>query len=212
MCSLIRSLEFQHIPASITDLPNAAAIVVLGGGIHAQIHPRQFPEVMDGGDRPLYAALLYQAGKAPLVIPSGGRIPWWGDDYPSEATDMTYWLTRLGVPARAIEEEGASLNTYQNAIFTKEILDRRGITRIILVTSAYHMPRSKRIFEKLGLTVVPAATDFSIVSPLDESGQEPPGLAATILSLIPDANALAQTSLAMKEYVGLWIYQLRGWA
>ncbi|MFM1843160.1 MAG: hypothetical protein RLZZ490_1902 [Cyanobacteriota bacterium] len=203
---LIQQLEYQYLPPD--NLPNAPAIVVLGGGLYAESYPRQFPEVAEGGDRPIYAAQLYQEGKAPLIIASGGRIPWWGDEQGSEAADMAQLMERLGVPTTAIIEEGNSLNTRQNAINTKSILDNRKIDTIILVTSGYHMPRSKRIFEKLGFTVIPAATDF-LSAPLNGMKLD---LAAIVLGLMPDAISLEQTTLAIKEYIGLIIYQLRGWA
>jgi len=203
---LVQSLEYQNLPPD--DLPTAPAIVVLGGALYPASYPRQFPEVAEAGDRPIYAAQLYQEGKAPLIIASGGRIPWWGTQYPSEAADMAQLMERLGVPDTAIIQEGESLNTRENAVNTKAILDRRQIDTVILVTSGYHMPRSKRIFEKLGFTVIPAATDFLSGS----SDGIPLNLATVTLGLIPDAKKLDLTTLALKEYIGLIIYQLRGWA
>ena len=203
---LVRSLEYQNLPPD--NLPTAPAIVVLGGGLYSAAYPRQFPEVAEAGDRPIYAAQLYSENKAPLIIASGGRIPWWGTEQGSEAADMAQLMERLGVPETAIIKEGDSLNTRQNAVNTKAILDRRQINTIILVTSGYHMPRSKRIFEKLGFTVIPAATDF-LTGPPEGF---PLNLATILLSLIPDANNLEQTTLVLKEYIGMAIYQLRGWA
>ena len=202
----IQQLEYQNLPPD--NLPNASAIVVLGGALYPVAYPRQFPEVAEAGDRPIYAAQLYQEGKAPLIVASGGRIPWWGTEQGSEAADMAQLMQRLGVPKSAIIQEGESLNTRQNAVNTKAILDRRQIDTIILVTSGYHMPRSKRIFEKLGFTVIPAATDF-LSSPPNAKTLNP---ATITLGLIPDAKSLDLTTLTLKEYIGLIIYQLRGWA
>ncbi len=121
---------------------------------------------------------------------------------------MGLLLQRLGVPEEAVIKEGKSLNTRENAVFTKEILDRRNIDTIILVTSGYHMPRAKRVFEKLGITVIPAATDF--LSTSGASGNL--NLANIILTLVPDAKSLDLTTMALKEYLGLLIYQIQGWA
>lgn len=204
--ALLRSLEYQHLPPK--NLPDALAIVVLGGGLYQASYPRQFPEVAEAGDRPIYGAQLYGEGKAPYIIATGGRIPWMGKVETSEATDMALLLQRLGVPAEAIIEEGKSLNTRENAVFTKEILDRRNINEIILVTSGYHMPRAKKVFEKLGIAVIPAPTDF-LSSPM---GSNNFNLANVLLKLIPDAKSMALTTMALKEYLGLVIYQIRGWA
>jgi uncharacterized SAM-binding protein YcdF (DUF218 family) len=203
---LIQRLEYQNLPPE--KMPRAPAIVVLGGGLYSANYPRQFPEVAEGGDRPIYASQLYQTGKAPLIIASGGRIPWGGEKLGSEAADMAQLMERLGVPKTAIVEEGKSLNTRQNAVNAKAILDRRHIDTILLVTSGYHMPRSKRIFEKLGFTVIPAPTDF-LGDSLDRGRLD---LATLVLGLMPDAASLEETTLALKEYLGLLIYQLRGWA
>jgi uncharacterized SAM-binding protein YcdF (DUF218 family) len=204
--ALLRSLEYQYSPKE--NLPTAPAIVVLGGGLYQASYPRQFPEVAEAGDRPIYAAQLYGEGKAPYVIATGGRIPWLGKVESSEAEDMGLLLQRLGVPEEAIIKEGKSLNTRENAVFTKEILDRRNIDTIILVTSGYHMPRAKRVFEKLGITVIPAATDF-----LSTSGARSDlNLANIILTLMPDAKSLDLTTMALKEYLGLVIYRIQGWA
>ncbi|NEQ14811.1 MAG: YdcF family protein, partial [Moorea sp. SIO3E2] len=72
--SLIRSLEWQYIPNS--ELPEADAIVILGGATKPPFPPRPTPEVDEAGDRVLYGAQLYREGKAPWVIPAGGRIVW----------------------------------------------------------------------------------------------------------------------------------------
>jgi uncharacterized SAM-binding protein YcdF (DUF218 family) len=204
--ALIQSLEYQCLPKE--NLPTAPAIVVLGGGLYQASYPRQFPEVAEAGDRPIYAAQLYGEGKAPYIIATGGRIPWLGKVETSEATDMALLLQRLGVPADRIIEEGKSLNTRENGVFTKEILDRRNIKEIILVTSGYHMPRAKRVFEKLGITVIPAPTDF-LSTPTESNDFN---LANVILKLVPNAQSLALTTMALKEYLGLLIYTIQGWA
>lgn len=73
---LVRSLEFQNIPAG--ELPSAAAIVVLGGGTKPAFPPRPWVDLSEEGDRALYGAMLYRQGKAPWLILSGGRVPWQG--------------------------------------------------------------------------------------------------------------------------------------
>jgi uncharacterized SAM-binding protein YcdF (DUF218 family) len=202
----VRSLEQQYRP--LATVPQADAIVVLGGATHPWVPPRPWVEVMESGDRPLYAARLYRQNKAPLIILSGGRVDWYGKQAP-ESTDMAELIKAMGVPANAIIEEPDSLNTRENAVNVKKILDQRQINRILLVTSAIHMPRSLKIFQKLGIDAIPAPTDFLIPDPV--SAQTQISLQARVLDNIPSAKYLEQTTQAIKEYIGYFIYGLRGW-
>jgi len=204
--SLVKSLEWQQIPAG--KLPTADAIVVLGGATKPAFPPRPAVDLSEGGDRVFYGAQLYREGKAPLVIASGGRISWRGGG-PSESADMVEILKTLGVPTSAIIQDPTSLNTYQNAVNVRQILKDRGIRRVLLVTSAMHMPRSLGIFRRQGIEAIPAPTDFLITQQESEEPNSSPQ--ATLLSLLPDAERLGNTTRALKEYIGMVIYRLRGW-
>lgn len=203
---MVRSLEQQYLPPA--RLPTAEAIVVLGGGTKPQIPPRPWIDVMEAGDRPIHAARLYLEGKAPLVILSGGRINWLGEGE-SESADMAKLVEALGVPKSAIAEDPTSLNTRENAVNVKQILDSRRINRILLVTSAMHMPRSIRIFQKLGIEAIPAPTDFLVADPEFAAISASPQ--ARLLSLLPDTDNLHHFTRALKEYIGMIVYRLRGW-
>ncbi|HEY9643400.1 MAG TPA: YdcF family protein [Coleofasciculaceae cyanobacterium] len=136
---LVKSLEWQNLP---TPLPQAGAIVVLGGATRPQVYPRPSVDIMEEGDRVLYGAALYRQGKAPLVILSGGRTMDLQQASSSESQDMAILMQQMGVPATAILQDPTSLNTYENAVNVKKILRSHGIQRVLLVTSALHMPRS----------------------------------------------------------------------
>jgi len=201
---LVRSLEWRYFPNG--ELPQAEVIVVLGGGTRPRISPRPWYEVNEAGDRILYGSWLYKQGKAPLLLVTGGRAEWYGDGGNPESEDMAAIAEVMGVPTSAIIQESQSFNTRDNAVNTKHILDQRGINRVLLVTSALHMPRSMEIFRKVGLEVIPAPTDF-----LSVNNENIKGL-AIVLDLLPSAEALKNTTNAIKEYIGLFIYQLAGWA
>jgi uncharacterized SAM-binding protein YcdF (DUF218 family) len=201
--AFVRSLERQNIPIT---LPNAEAIVVLGGGIKPATAPRPWLDLNEAGDRIMYGAKLFREGKAPLIILSGGRVAWREGGRP-ESTDMAEILTLWGVPKAAILEDPTSLNTYENAVNVKRILDRQNIRRVLLVTSALHMPRSMMIFQKQGIQAIPAPTDFLVPDPSPGDWQ----LEALILKLFPDARALERLTDVLKEYLGLVIYRLQGW-
>ncbi|HEY9830960.1 MAG TPA: YdcF family protein, partial [Stenomitos sp.] len=178
---LVKSLEWQQFPPK--TLPTADAIVILGGATKSAFPPRPGVDLSEQGDRVLYGAQLYREGKAPIVISSGGRIDWRGGG-PSESADMAQILKTVGVPSSAILQDPTSLNTHQNAVNVKKIMQERGIRRILLVTSAMHMPRSLRIFQRQGIDAIPAPTDFLISEQEIEEPNSSPQ--AILLSLMPD--------------------------
>lgn len=201
---LLRSLEWQYLPTG--ELPNAEVIVVLGGGTKPRIAPRPWYEVSEAGDRILYGSWLYKQGKSPLLLVSGGRADWYGEGGNPESEDMAAIAEAMGVPRAAILQEPDSLNTRENAVNTKQILSQKGINKILLVTSALHMPRSMAIFRKLGFEVIAAPTDFLAVQNENSKGW------GILLDLLPNAEALKNTTNAIKEYIGLLVYQMSGWA
>ncbi|AFY68849.1 protein of unknown function DUF218 [Thalassoporum mexicanum PCC 7367] len=214
--NLVRSLEWQYVDQTsasrsgeqiITNLPNADAIVVLGGGTRPHVFPRPTAEVAEAGDRILYGAKLWQMNKAPLLVVTGGRADWLGDGGNPESADMAAIATALGVPATSIIQESESFNTRENAINVAKILEPRQITNILLVTSALHMPRSMAVFKKVGFTPIAAPTDFAIVA-----GNSNKNWAGGLIDLLPSAEVLDHTTDAIKEYIGMLIYQLKGWA
>ena len=190
---LNNSIEQQYPQMPIAALERAPAIVVLGGALSPPPLGGSEIDLHSGADRVWYAARLFHAGKAPLLILSGGSDP----EYEafSEARAMAIFLADLGVPAQAMVLEEQSSNTRQNAANSAALLQARGINRILLVTSALHMPRAKALFTAQGLQVIPATTDF-------EASQPPqPGL----LAWLPDAWALNGSGMAIKEIVGRWV-------
>lgn len=202
--AIVRSLEFQHLPQ---EIPTADAIVVLGGATESAIPPRPWIELHEEGDRVIYAGKLYRDGKAPKLILSGGRVDW-RPSSASEAEDMATLLETMGVPRSAMLLESNSLNTRENAVNTQKIMQAQGIQRILLVTSAMHMPRSLLIFRKLGIEPIPAPTDFTAIQ-LDQAAKG--STEAAILDALPNADQLRRTTRAIKEYVGILVYRLRGW-
>jgi uncharacterized SAM-binding protein YcdF (DUF218 family) len=204
--TLLQSLERQNLP--LKQLPTADAIVLLGGSTKSAVAPRVMVEIGEQGDRVLYAAKLYQEQKAPLILASGGRIEWLTGGQ-AEAADMAELLQLMGVPAAAIIQEPNSLNTYENAVEVKKILEKQGIKRALLVTSALHMPRALKVFRHQKIDAIPAPTDF-LVSDLDARAPNR-SLQSIILNFLPDAGHLAQTTQALKEYIGLVAYRLQGW-
>lgn len=203
---LARSLEWQYLPDD--NVPSADAIVLLGGATRAGVYPRRMTEMNEAGDRIIEAARLYRLGKAPLIMASGGAIDWLGSSTP-EADGMQELLEFVGVPSSAIVVDRLARNTYENAVNIRALADERGVNRILLVTSALHMPRSIAIFESQGFEVIPAPTDFEIT--VSDSGGAMASISAILYQLLPDVQYLELSTRALKEYLGAFVYQLRDW-
>ena len=205
----VSSLELRYLPPS--PMPNADAIVVLGGATEPKLPPRPWVEVKEQGDRILYGARLHNEGHADTLILSGGRVTWRGGSSgkDSEAQDMKQFAMAMNVPEADILLEDTSLNTRENAVNVQKILEEKSLNSVLLVTSALHMPRSVAIFKKLGINIIPAPTDYLVSTESYENVNTT--WQGRILALFPDAEAQAQFTRALKEYVGFAFYRLRGW-
>ena len=181
------SLEDRHPVLAATAAPHADAIVVLGGGGHLGWARREDVTADELPYSRLAAgARLWLAGRAPIVILSGG-----GDAGRSEARGMARAIATLGIPADALLLEERSTDTRGNAFFTAALARQRGVHRILLVTSAVHMPRAELLFRRAGLDVVPMPV------PEPRAG---PGWAQR---WIPRPRALSRSARALKEYAAL---------
>jgi uncharacterized SAM-binding protein YcdF (DUF218 family) len=201
--------ELASLPAAPLREPLAPVIVLLGGGTESFSAPRGMVEVNGAGDRVLHALRLYRLGVAPKILVTGGNLDWSAESR-SPAQDMADLLTFLGVPEQDIWLEGESRNTYENALYSQEILQAKGIQRIILVTSAQHMPRSLGLFAAQGLEVLPAPADFNLTDSAWQQVLHPRGV-DFVFNLLPSASSLETTTNALKEYLGMLVYRLRGW-
>ena len=197
---LLGSLESRHPPARVEEYPRADAIVVLGGSTLPPLRPRVEVEVNGSFDRLLHGLRLLRAGRAPRLILSGGAVPFLTGSSLPEAARMARLAAELGVEPGQLLLESRSRNTRENAVHTARLLEERGLKRVLLVTSARHMPRAAAVFRKAGVDLVPAPTDFRVVDKPFSPWR-----------LLPDLEALDASTRAVKEYAGLVVYRLRGW-
>lgn len=199
--NLISALEAQNPPLALESIPQADAIVVLGGYLRPPAGARPL-DLKDSIDRLWTGARLYRAGKAPLILLTGGNVIY-DDPIPvSEASAARDVLIDWGIPSQAILIEEKSQNTRENAVFTAPIVESHHAKRLLLVTSAFHMPRAAAIFRRAGLQFTPVAADY-------RSGGAPGPL---LFRLIPEAENLLESRDALREWIGLTVYRLRGWA
>jgi len=182
--------QVNAITANDLKQQHVQAIVVLGGGVESQATEYEGPVLTpDAMSRLLYGVHLSRSTPLPLAY-SGGKG--WGGarDQPAEAEVAALALTRLGAaPLRW--QENQSRDTRENAVFTATLLKAEGVTRIALVTHAWHMPRSQRQFEAAGFQVTPAPMGY-IRS--DE---------ALFLQWLPSGTGLRNSSRILKEWLGL---------
>jgi uncharacterized SAM-binding protein YcdF (DUF218 family) len=193
---LTGTLERGFVPRAMSVIAPADAIVLLGGALRGDTQLGTLADLNQHADRLVYAVALYKAGKAPVVVLTGGGV----DGARTEAEQMKDLLEVMGVPGRDVLLESKSRNTHDNAVYCAELLKAQGMDRILLVTSAFHMRRSLALFEAQGLNVVPAPTDYQrLVTP------------RVLPGWLPTVSNLYQSTDALHEIVGYRVYRWRGW-
>lgn len=206
--SLAKSLEWQYLP---TETPASAdAIVVLGGATESVLSPRPSVELNAAADRLFHGAQLYHEGVAPKVLLSGGDIDFLTLSSTSPADDMAIVMEMLGVPEDALWLQGESQNTYEDALYSCQMLKDNGAESVVLVTSAMHMPRSVAVFEKQGCTVIPSPADFTVTEAAWTNLWHP-DIEEFLINLVPNYSNLSLITKSLKEYIGIIMYTLKGW-
>lgn len=176
-----------------------AGIIVLGGGFEGGINlARGGYELNSGGDRYVEAAVLARRFPEARIVISGGSgaLMLEGEDDASTALRL---MEALGVARERLVLEGKSRNTYENAVFTKDLVSPAAGETWLLVTSAFHMPRSMALFRKAGFAVTPWPVDYRT------SGREGVGLFVD-----NPVDSLQTATLGVREWIGLVAYWLTG--
>jgi len=195
---VIKPLENAYPQPAVSELKDAQAIVILAGGSYDAV-----PDFDGAGQNSesttvrLAAGLrLHRALHLPMVL-SGGRL---FDDTDTEANLEYRFLRACGVEDRYLIKEDRSRNTAENAKFVKPIYRQQEFNKVILVTSAFHMPRSVALFQREGMQVIPYPTDYKT----DKK------LRLHAFAFTPSADCVYHSSIAMKEYLGLLAVKM-GW-
>ena len=183
-----------RVPA-VESFPEVDAIVVLGGSMGSDTNLNGYAEMSTSADRVWQAARLWKAGKASRIIATG--------DGAREST--LGFLKDFGVDEKCVEFLDAR-NTEEEARVVGEVVfnaekqrGREAESKILLVTSAWHMKRARMMFEKYakGVEVVCAPADFEM-SMAAKKGW----------SVLPDAYMLHLNSVAVHEWVGIVGYEV----
>lgn len=180
-----------------TAVARAEAIVLLGGGVVEGVPDLSGVHIpsADMVGRLVDATRLWRRTGLPIVVTSGaiaGRT--------SDGPVVVRFLVDLGVPETAIVLDDDSLDTADNARLSAIWLDRLGVRRVVLVTSAYHMRRAMWLFERAGVECTPY--------PSGRLGAM--GSRGHWRGLLPSGEALAANSRILKEILGLLYYAVFG--
>ncbi|RDI40034.1 YdcF family protein [Falsibacillus pallidus] len=158
--TLVGQLTIHHLEYAYTppQKPDGDVIVMLGGGGVTSPDMNGATGILSGAasNRLLTAARLQKETDLPLIVSGGQVYP----DTGNEGNIAKRQLRQLGVPENKIIIDDKSLNTEQNAQYTKKLMELHHFRKPILVTSAFHMKRSVLSFEKVGISVVPFPTDY----------------------------------------------------
>jgi uncharacterized SAM-binding protein YcdF (DUF218 family) len=190
--ALARTLEPPPLRADA--LRRAQAIVILAGGLNRSAIEWGGETINDFTlQRVRYGAHLARSSGLPVYVTGG--VPYGARN--SEAKLMADVLkTDYGVTVRWVDS--AAETTRGNAAMAAKDLKPLGIQRIVLVTTAIHMPRSAQAFETAGFTVIPAPTDYTAQRPFT-AGQ-----------LMPGVGALGVSYYSLREWVSRGWYRMLG--
>jgi uncharacterized SAM-binding protein YcdF (DUF218 family) len=191
---MLLTLETSHVPSTF---PKTA--VVLGGYCNED-PDRGGIRFYPAAERLFKAIELEHKGKIDTIILSGGNFLQNARSRP-EALVARDYLLNLGIDSQNILTETKSISTWENAKFTKEILQEQGITQVCLITSAFHMSRSLAVFNKQGISVKPYPVNFY---------SSPWHSFMWYDWVTPSTQALLNFDMVVKEWVGYLAYKFTG--
>ena len=181
----------------ISAIDSADAIVVLSGMLEInEVGDSTYIEWGDP-DRFFGGIALFKAGKSPRLVFTGGKMPW-DNAKKTEGEVLKEYAISNGIPSEKIFITKDVENTADEAVAVKELISPN--KRIILVTSAFHMYRAKRLFEKQGFEVIPYKVDYK-----SERNKE-----ITIIDFLPNSNYLKNTETGLREIIGRILYTIKG--
>lgn len=195
---LLRPLE-DRFPQPPANLPEPAGIIVLGGALDTEKSAARGQVYLTADAARMTAGIeLMRRYPAARLVFAGG----WGgllDKGQAEAIGAKeFWLS-LGVPAERIALEDKSRNTWENALFTRDLVKPKKGEIWLLVTSAWHMPRSVGIFRRIGFDVVPYPVAYRTWGNERDFSPVPAPVDRAIM-----------LDCAVREWIGLLAYRLTG--
>ena len=193
-------LEQEYPPYSLVPGQSYDAIVVLSGDLNPAFGVRPVTELSYSSlQRTLCGSEAFLQGLSSKLVMAGGTAVL---GQPIDAREMASLAVRLNVPRQALVLEEVSRNTYESAKEVKRILGQGA--KILLVSSAIHMPRAVRLYLHQGLNVTPYPCGYRSWLKV---GTWP---SVKLGTLMPDPGSLDRSTTAINELVGLAVYRMAG--
>ena len=195
---LILPLE-ERFPAYRDDGTQIAGAIVLGGAVQADLsETRNALHLNEAAERVVALADLARRHPEARIVFTGGSGALIQDE-PAESDMLARFASELGVPPERILFENASRTTAENASLTRQLVEPKPGERWLLVTSAWHMPRSIGTFRQAGFAVTAYPVDYRTNGPADRWR-----------TYAFASEGLRRLDLATKEWAGLVGYRLAG--
>jgi len=191
--ALLQPLEDAYPARSIGSLPEADAVLVLGGIMSPAKEVGFVPEWAESVERFEAGVLIVQRDKARLLL-------FTGDTRGSEGTALQREALERGVPRERTAVIGTVGNTADEAAQLKRYAAQHRLKRVVLVTSAWHLPRAMRLFKNAGVELTPFPVDYRGL----------PNRQLPYLDWIPNAGSLQKTEMALRECYGMAFYAVFG--
>jgi uncharacterized SAM-binding protein YcdF (DUF218 family) len=180
----------------LSAIDSADAIVVLSGMLEInEVGDSTYIEWGDP-DRFFGGIALFRAEKAQKLVFTGGKMPW-DKAKKTEGEVLKEYAIANGVPSENILVTKDVENTADEAVAVKELISPN--KKIILLTSAYHMYRAKRLFEGEGFIVIPYKVDYKVSR----------NNKIVIMDFLPNAQCLEQTETGCREILGRIFYIIK---
>ena len=197
---LLRPLEDQF-PRPPADMAAPDGIIVLGGGMNEiMLRDRNALVLSAEGGRMTDTVMLARRFPKARVVFTGGSAALVVNTGITESDAARQFFIAMGLPAERLAFEEKSRNTDENAQFTRDLVQPKPGERWLLVTSAFHLPRSVALFRKAGFDVIPWPSDY-VTRGRPNDYYRPSATAA---------NGLGLTDSGLREWIGLFAYRLTG--
>ncbi len=198
------AMAWESPPRQLSELRDTAEYAIVLGG-YSNLENQNTPGLVQftmSGNRLTSTYQLYKMGLVRRFVLTGGSSALYGKKRGGEAAEVHEMLLKIGVPEADILIDNESRNTYENALFTKRLLEKSPPgTKCLLVTSAFHMPRAVRCFDKVEQKVESFPVDF-FGKGFDWRPSQ---------TIEPDNLAFIKWDALIKEWFGMAAYKFKGY-
>lgn len=199
---LLGGLERQFPARPLAEIPPGDAVVLLGGAAEPSRYDAFGLGLTADGDRLIMALELMRLGKGKTLVIGGAVTELESGERRIEAELMRQWLAAWQLPQAPVVSLGACENTHDEAQKVAKLSRERGWKQVVLVTSAYHLPRAVACFRSEGMAVTGVPCDFKTAVSLEGKPS---------FTLVPRYQGFVKTSIYVREQIGWLVYRWRGW-